>query len=68
MNPTAFQVHKSWAIPAALVLVVTGLADCAVAWFAQRPILWCTLIASTLPLTLFIFVALPLLRQESRNS
>ena len=67
MTPTAFQVHKSWAIPAALVLTATGLADGITAWFVTRPILWCTLIAASLPLTMFAFVAWPILRQGSRK-
>jgi hypothetical protein len=40
MKPTAFQVHRWWLVRAALVLVATGLADGAVACFAQRPILY----------------------------
>jgi hypothetical protein len=68
MNSTALQVHKSWLRPAVLVLVLTGLADCIAVWFAKRPILWSTVIASTLPISLFFFVALPILRQESRKS
>ena len=68
MKPTAFQVHKSWLIPAALVLVVTGLADGLTAWFVPHPIRWCTLIASSLPLSLVFLVAFPILRQERRKS
>jgi hypothetical protein len=68
MEPTAFQVHKPWLVPAMLVLVVTGLADGAAVWFAQRPILWATLIAASLPISLFVFVALPVLRRESGKS
>jgi hypothetical protein len=64
MKPNVFQVHKSWLIRAALVLLATGLAEGVVAWFAQRPILWATLIASTLPLSMFVLVAIPILRQE----
>jgi hypothetical protein len=65
---TAFQIHKSWFIRAALVLVITGLADGLVVWFAQRPILWATLIASSLPISMILFVALPVLREEKRKS
>jgi hypothetical protein len=68
MKLTAFQIHKSWLIPAVLVLLITGLADCAVVWFAQRPILWATLIAGSLPVSMLVFVALPILRRESRKS
>jgi hypothetical protein len=68
MKLTAFQAHKSWLVPAALVLVITGLADCAVVWFVQRPILWATLIAGSLPVSMFVFVALPRLRQQTRKS
>ena len=65
---TAFQVHKSWLIRAALVLVVTGLADGAVVWFVQRPILWATVIGGSLPLSMCVFVAIPILREEGRKS
>jgi hypothetical protein len=65
---TAFQVHKSWLIRAALVLVVTVVADGAVVWFAHRPILWAALIGGSLPLSMTIFVAIPILREEGRKS
>jgi hypothetical protein len=68
MGLTAFQVHKSWFVPAAVVLVVTGLADALAAWFVPRPVLWCTLIAASLPITMAVFVAIPMLRQEARKS
>ena len=68
MELTAFQVHKSWLIRVALVLVVTALADALAAWFAPRPLLWCALIASSLPLFSVVFVIIPLLRQETRES
>ena len=68
MKPTAFQVHKSWLIRAVLVLVVTFLAEGVVVWFVQRPIFWATLIGSTLPFTMVVFVAFPILREERRKS
>jgi hypothetical protein len=68
MKPTAFQVHKPWVVPAALVLVITGLADCVAVWFSHRPIFWAVSIAASLPLTLAVFVAIPLISQESRKS
>jgi hypothetical protein len=68
MNPTTFQVHGSWLLRAALVLVATGLATAAVVWFAQRPLPWAALIPGTLPLSLYIFVAMPLLKQEKQES
>jgi hypothetical protein len=68
MKPAAFQVHKSWLISAVLVLLLTVLADGAVVWFVQRPLPWAVLIPATLPLTLFLFVGLPLLKQDKRDS
>jgi hypothetical protein len=68
MKLTAFHVHKSWLIRASLVLVATVLADGAVAWFAQHPILWAALIAGSLPLSMHVFVAIPILREEGRKS
>ena len=67
MELTAFQVHKSWLIPAMLVLVITVLADGAVGWFAAKPFPWVVLIPGTLLLSMFIFVAIPLLKQAERE-
>jgi hypothetical protein len=64
----AFQVHKSWFIPAVLVLVVTGLADAGVAQFVTRPLPWVVIIPATIPLSLFVFVGMPLLREERRKA
>jgi hypothetical protein len=68
MKLTAFQVHKSWLIPAVLVLLVTVVVDGVVVCFVQRPLLWATVIPGTLPLSMWFFVALPILRDEKRKS
>jgi hypothetical protein len=68
MKPTAFQVHKSWLIRAVLVLVLTALAEGMVVWFVQRPFFWIVLIGSSLPFTMVVFVAFPILREEKRKS
>jgi hypothetical protein len=68
MKPTAFQVHKSWLIPALLVLVVTVSADGVVGWFAAKPFPWVVLIPGSLPLSMFFFVARPLLKQAEQES
>jgi hypothetical protein len=68
MKLTAFQAHKSWLIPTVLVLLVTVVVDGVVVWFAQRPRLWATLIPATLPLSMWVFVARPFLRDEKRKS
>jgi hypothetical protein len=68
MKLTAFQVHKSWLIPAVLMLLATVVVDGVVVCFAQRPLLWATLIPGTLPLSIWFFVALPVLREEKRKS
>jgi len=68
MMLTALQVHKSWLIPAAIVLVVTAMADGLTAWLVPRPILWCTLIASSLPISMVVFVIIPILRRERQKS
>ena len=68
MKFTVFQVHKSWLIRATLVLVATCLADGAVVWFAQRPTLWTSLIGGSLLLSMYVFVAIPILRGEERKS
>jgi hypothetical protein len=64
---TAVCFHKSWLIPTVLVLLVTVVADGFVAASAQRPLLWCMLIASSLPFSMWVFVGLPLLREEKRK-
>jgi hypothetical protein len=68
MELTALQVHKRWLIPAVLVLLVTAFADVLTACFVSRPILWCALISSSLPISMFVFVAMPILRQEKWKS
>lgn len=68
VNLTAFQVHKVWLIRAVVVLLVTVLVDGAVVWFVQRPLLWAVLIPGSLPLSMFVFVANPILREERRKS
>jgi len=67
MKPTHCQVQKSWAIRASLVLLATGLVDAATAWFAPRPLLWCSLIGASLPISMLGFVVIPMLRQQSRE-
>jgi hypothetical protein len=64
MKPTALQVHKSWVIRAVLVLAATVLAEVAVVSFLSRPLVWVALIAGSLPLTLYVFVAMPLLKRR----
>jgi peptidoglycan/LPS O-acetylase OafA/YrhL len=67
MKPTAIQVHKSWLISAVLVLTLTVLAVGVVGWLAAKPFPWIVLIAGSLPLSMLIFVALPLLRRAGRE-
>jgi len=64
----AWQVHEFWFIRAALVLLVTVCADAAVGWFAARPSPWIVLIPGSLPLSMYIFVALPIVKQAERDS
>jgi hypothetical protein len=64
MKPIAFQVHKSWVLRAVLVLTATVLAEVAVVSFLSRPLVWVGLIAGSLPLTLYVFVAMPLLKDR----
>ncbi len=68
MKLTAFQVHKSWLIRVALVLVVTVVADALTAWFVPRPLLWCALIGSSLPISMAVFVVIPMLREARGQS
>jgi hypothetical protein len=68
MKLTATQAHKSWLLPAILVLVVTCSIYAIVAWFAVKPFPWIGLIPGSLPLSMFIFVATPLLKKERQDS
>jgi membrane protein YdbS with pleckstrin-like domain len=71
MKPTlrqVFQVHKSWLVPTTLVLVITVVVDGVTVWFSQRPLLWSTLIASSLPISMAIFVIIPMLRKSKADS
>jgi hypothetical protein len=68
MKLTVCQVLRPWAIRAAFVLVATGLADCVTVWFAQRPLLWSIVIACSLPVSMTVFVIIPMLLEESRRS
>jgi hypothetical protein len=63
-----FQVHKSWLLPTVLVLVITVLADGVAVWFAQRPLLWAGWIGSSLPLSMAVFVIIPMLRKSKIDS
>ena len=64
MNASVWQVHRSWVLPTMLVLVLTALAEVAIVWVLAQPARWVALIAGTLPVTLYFFVALPLIRKE----
>jgi hypothetical protein len=66
MTASAIQVHKWWFIRASTVLVVTCLLDAAVGWLAAKPLPWVVLIPATLPLSMFIFVALPMMKRAER--
>ncbi len=62
MKQTALQVHKWWLMRAALVLLITVLADGLAASLLAKPFLWCLLIGSSLSLSMTVFVVIPLLR------
>jgi len=64
----AFEVQRSWSIPAMLVLSITCALDAIVAWLVPKPFPWLGLISGSLPLTMWVFVGLPLLRIETQNS
>jgi hypothetical protein len=68
MKLTAFRVHKWWAMRTAIVLVITVVADGLTAWFVTRPAVWCVAIAASLPITMAVFVAIPVLLEEERKS
>jgi hypothetical protein len=63
-----WQVHKFWVVRAALVLIVTAVAEAVVVWLVPQPILWVALIAGSLPLSMIFLVGLPLLRRADRQT
>ncbi len=65
---TAWQVHKGWISRAVLVLGLTGLIDAAVGGLLANPFPWVVLIPGTLPLTVIVFVAMPLLKKAGGDS
>jgi hypothetical protein len=67
MKLTGFDAHKSWLMPAILVLAVTCLVYAIVGCFATRPLPWIVLIPGSLPLSMYIFVGRPLLKKETRS-
>lgn len=68
MSSSVWRVHRFWVIRAALVLLVTALAEVVVVWSMPQPIRWVAWVAGTLPLTMFFFVAFPLIRRDAGPS
>jgi hypothetical protein len=50
----------------ALLLLITCSIDAVVGGLAAKPFSWVVLIPGTLPLSMFFFVARPLLKREER--
>jgi len=63
-----WHVHKFWLIRAILVLLVTCGVDAAVVAVATQPLKWAPFITGTLPLTMWLFVGIPVLNEEKRKS
>jgi hypothetical protein len=59
-----WQTHSFWAVRVALVLIATAVAEVLVVWLVPQPIVWVALIAGSLPLSMILLVALPVLRRE----
>lgn len=68
MSSSVWRVHRFWVLRAAQVLLVTALAEVVIVWSMPQPVRWVAWIAGTLPFSLFLFVALPLIRREARPS
>ncbi len=62
----AWHVHKGWLMRTALLLLITCSIDAVVGGLAAKPFSWVVLIPGTLPLSMFFFVARPLLKREER--
>jgi hypothetical protein len=68
MKPNVIQVHRSWLLPALLVLVITCLIYGFVGSIATKPFPWILLIPGSLPLSMYFFVSRPLLNKEKQDS
>jgi hypothetical protein len=64
----SIQVHKSWLIPTLLILVVTGLIYGILGSVVGKPLPWLAFIPGSLPLSLYFFVARPLIRKDTQDS
>jgi hypothetical protein len=68
MRSAAFQAHKSWLVPAASILVVTGLIYGVVGSIVGKPSPWIILVPGSLPLSMYFFVARPPIRKGAQDS
>jgi hypothetical protein len=68
MKLNAIQVHRSWVLPALLILVITCLIYGLVGSIATKPFPWILLIPGSLPLSMYLFVSRPLLKKEKQDS
>ena len=68
MKLAAFQVHKSWLLPSLLILLLTCLTYGLVGSLAAKPFPWVLLIPGSLPLSMYFFVARPLLKKDKTQN
>jgi hypothetical protein len=61
----AWNVHKWWLRRAGAVLIGTVLAEVIIVLTTAQPIRWVGWIAGSLPVSLYVFVVLPLIRRDS---
>jgi hypothetical protein len=60
------QLYK-WPIRMMLVLIVTALVDGIVVWLVPHPLVWANLIGASVPLSVVVFVVIPLLIESKRK-
>lgn len=68
MKLIVWHVHQWWLRRAVLVLVATVLVEVAIVSMVEHPIRLVVWVAGSLPLSMVFFVAIPLLRRESKET
>jgi hypothetical protein len=64
MDKSAWRTHKGWLTRAVVVIVLTGLAEAITVCFVRQPLRYVAWISGSLPLTMFLFVAWPLIKDH----
>jgi hypothetical protein len=67
ISKLAWHTHKGWLTRAAAVIVLTGLTEALTVYFVPHPLRYLAWISGSLPLTMFLFVAWPLIKAHDQK-